>query len=71
MAANQKARVGRKIGNTPGGRGPLPTGVKNQSQYYETGRGSAFGDGNVYRVLPGGKRKSMGTGTIKSTNGKS
>lgn len=59
------ARRGRTIGNTAGGRGPIPSTVRNQADYYRSGRSSAFNPGGTVRDSTG-RRVSGTRGGAKS-----
>lgn len=47
------ARRGNAVGNTRGGRGPLGTTIRNQGDYYRSGRSSAFSPGATVRDAGG------------------
>lgn len=44
------------IGNTPGGRGPLPAGMTTMSQYYRSGRASALNPRGTVRDQNGARQ---------------
>ena len=54
--------MARTIGNTPGGRGRIGGNIRTQSDYYRSGRSSAF--------KPGAK-VTDGAGNVLSGKGKS
>lgn len=55
------------IGNTPGGRGRIPSNITTMSQYYRSGRSSALAPGATVRDQSGRRVSS----TLRSGGSKS
>lgn len=69
MPRGRQSTTGRAIGNTAGGRGPLPQGMTTMGQYYGTGRASAFDPDASIRGSDGKTVKKKGAGgPIKKMN---
>lgn len=50
----------RTIGQTAGGKGRIPGNVRTQSDYYKSGRSSAFNPGGVVRDASGNATNRSG-----------
>ena len=49
----RQSSASTKIGNTPGGRGPLPANIKTMSDYYNAGLSSPSNPGATVRNQDG------------------
>lgn len=71
MPRGRQGSTTRGIGYTSGGRGPLPSNIVTQSDYYNSGRGSALNPMGAVRDSSGKTLKSGGTGSGVGSSGKS
>lgn len=56
----QRGATPRRVGNTPGGRGPLPGRIMTQADYYRSGRTSPSAPGATVRDAGGAKLSGKG-----------